>query len=359
MNTDPAGLPLAGVLGYLDEHLPEFDAGPSTVASLLTAGRSNLTYDITDASGRRWAIRRPPLGHIMPSAHDLGREFTVLSALSRAGYPVPHPWLLCQDHAVLGADFLVMDFVDGRVITDAQDASRLSREEADRASRVLVDALISLHSLDADAIGLGAFGRPEGYLARQVRRWGQQWELSKTRDLPAIDTIGAWLAAGVQHIPSDLPSSVVHGDFRIDNAILDPGVTEVRAVVDWEMSTLGDPIVDLAVSLVYWTQHDDALRRAVPVAQDVTSGPGFWDRRQIVDHYAAMTGRDMEHLGFCLVFACYKLAVIMQSLEFRNVQGQQLGRTAERGEDMAGAVDALASLGLHLIDAPTVEALSE
>ena len=359
MSTSPPGLPLEPLIARLATDLPEFSGGPACTATLLAAGRSNLTYAVTDCAGRRWAIRRPPLGHIMPSAHDMRREFTVLSGLSRAAYPVPRPRLLCQDHDVIGADFLVMDFVDGTVISDRDDAARLTEREAGDASALLVDGLARLHSLDAQAIGLGEFGRPDGYLVRQVRRWGQQWELSKTRDLPSLDAVGAWLAREVEQLPADLPWSIVHGDFRIDNAIIAPTFTELRAVVDWEMSTLGDPVADLAVTLVYWTQADDHLRRAVPVAQDVTSGPGFWSRRRIADEYARATGRDLSHLGFCLVFACYKLAVIMASLDFRSAQGHQLGRTAELGEDMAGAVDALAELGLHLMDSPSVEALAQ
>lgn len=358
MTADPAGLPLVSITEWLREHVPAFDAAAPPAAQLLAGGRSNLTYLVTDAAGRRWAIRRPPLGHIMPSAHDLRREFTVLHAVEQAGYPVPKPWAICEDGSVIGTRFLVMDFVDGLVISDSSDAEGLTKEQADSACQQLVAGLAGLHALDAKAIGLSEFGRPSGYLARQVRRWGEQWELSKTREVPEVSVMASWLGEKVASLPPDQPWSIVHGDYRLDNAILDPSCTSLRAVLDWEMSTLGDPIADLAVALVYWTQADDVLRRSVPVAQNVTSGPGFWTREQITERYAALTGRDLANLGFCLVLACYKLAVIMESLHFRSLSGQQLGTAVDRGEDMSGAVEALAQLGARLIDAPTVSTLS-
>lgn len=338
-------------------HVPAFDVSGPPQASLLAGGRSNVTYRVRDAAGRPWAIRRPPLGHIMPSAHDLVREFTVLQALHRAGFPVPKPWALCEDESVIGARFLIMDFVEGLVVATAQDAAELTPVESDRVSGLLVDTLARLHGLDVQEIGLEEFGRPDGYLSRQVRRWGQQWELTKTRDLLGVDAMAAWLADRVTALPPHLPSSLVHGDYRLDNVIVDPRFSALRAVLDWEMSTLGDPVADLAVALVYWTQADDVLRREVPVARDVTSGPGFWRRERIVDHYARATGRDLDHLGFCLVLACYKLAVIMESLNFRSQSGLQLGAAAQEQEELAQAVEALAALGERLVDAPDVETL--
>jgi aminoglycoside phosphotransferase (APT) family kinase protein len=357
MSPDPEGLSLTSLLAWLRAKVPAFDASGQCTAELLAGGRSNLTYTVTDASGSRWAIRRPPLGHLLPSAHDLGREHTVLRALDQAGFPVPRPWALCEDPSVLGARFLVMDFVDGLVIADSAGAARLAPSQAVSASQLLVDGLARLHALDTGAIGLGDFGRPEGYLARQVRRWGQQWQLTKTRELAGIDLMSAWLADRVTSLPVGLPWALVHGDYRMDNVIIDRDFSSLRAVLDWEMSTLGDPVADLAVALVYWTQADDLLRREVPVARDVTSGPGFWGREKIVEHYANLTGLDLGHLGFCLVLACYKLAVIMESLNFRGISGQQLGAAKERGEDMDGAVLALARLGVNLIEAPSVSTL--
>ena len=355
--TDPPGLSRAALTAWCAANLPEFDSSVLPSATLLPGGRSNLTYEVVDAAGRRWAVRRPPLGHVMPSAHDLDREFRVLSGMTRAGFPVPHPRALCTEPSVIGSGFLVMDFVDGVVIADRVDAERLSPEQAGVVSEVLVSGLARLHSLDANAIGLGDFGRPQGYLRRQVRRWGEQWELSRTRSIPGIDAMASWLAEHVTTVPEDLPWSVVHGDYRLDNCILSEGTDALRAVLDWEMSTLGDPVADLAVALVYWTQADDGLRSRVPVAEQVTSGAGFWRRADIVERYAELTGRDLDHLGFCLVLACYKLAVILESLHYRSLMGQQLGRMQELGEDMGQGVEALAMLGERLVDAPDVETL--
>jgi aminoglycoside phosphotransferase (APT) family kinase protein len=327
------------------------------VATLLAGGRSNVTYRVEDASGHALAVRRPPLGHIMPSAHDLVREFTVLQGLHRAGFPVPRPWALCEDESVIGARFLVMDFVEGLVVATTADAAQLTAAEADRVSCLMVDTLARLHSLDVQVLELGELGRPDGYLPRQVRRWGQQWELSKTRELNGVDIMAAWLGDRVTRLTVDMPWSLVHGDYRLDNVILDPRFSSVRAVLDWEMSTLGDPVADLAVALVYWTQVDDVLRRYVPVARDVTSGPGFWRRDRIVEEYARVTGRDLKHLGFCLVLACYKLTVIMESLNYRSLSGLQLGAAAQEQQDLAEAVGALSELGARLVDSPTVETL--
>lgn len=358
MSIDPAGLRIAPLVSWMRGHLPEFDQSRPPTAHLLAGGRSNLTYLVIDGIGRKWAVRRPPLGHVMPSAHDLQREFTVLKAVHQTGYPVPRPWVICEGETIIGARFLVMDFVDGLVIADRHDADRLTSDEAGNTCELLVCGLANLHDLDSQAIGLSEFGRPSGYLARQVRRWGEQWHLSKTRDLRGIDLMASWLANNLSALPTDQPWSLIHGDYRIDNAILDPSCSALRAVLDWEMSTLGDPIADLAVALIYWTQSDDKLRRSVPVAQDVTSGPGFWTREQFAVRYSTLTGRSLEHLGFCLILACYKLAVIMESLHFRGLSGHQLGTATERGEDMGCAAQALAQLGENLIDDPTVGTLS-
>jgi aminoglycoside phosphotransferase (APT) family kinase protein len=347
-------LPLDALTPWLRDSL---DSTGDLTATLLADGRSNLTYRVTDAAGRSWAIRRPPLGHVMPTAHDLTREFTVLSGLN-GHYPVPRPWVLCTDESILGVPFLVMDFVEGAVIADREGADRLTRTQADHVCRLLVDSLVALHAVDAQACGLGTFGKPEGYLARQVRRWGEQWQLSTTRELEPMNVMARWLEERLATLPSDLPWSIVHGDFRLDNMILAHDASDVRAVVDWEMSTLGDPIADLAVSLVYWAEAGDGLRAEVAVAKGLTAGPGFWTREQIVQHYADVSGRGLEQLGFCLVLACYKLAVIMESLTYRARMGMQLGRTVEQGEDTDHAVVALARLGERLVDQPTVDTLS-
>lgn len=350
MTADPPGLRLAALTRWLGANVADYDACASPSWRLLAGGRSNVTYELTDPSGRRWALRRPPLGHVLPSAHDMAREFRVLTGLTRAGFPVPHAHALCEDEAVIGATFLVMDFVDGRVIADKDDAASLGADQADLVSRTLIDGLADLHAVDVEAAGLRDFGRPEGYLTRQVTRWAEQWQRTKTRELPTLDAVGDWLAEQVTDVPADVPWSLVHGDYRLDNVILAPSLDRLTAVLDWEMSTLGDPLADLAVTLVYWTQATDGLRRDVPVAQSITTGPGFWTRERVVREYLDRTGRDADHLDLCIALACYKLAVIMESIHFRHLSGQQLGTSAERHEDMGAAVEALALLGQRVID---------
>lgn len=357
MTSPPPGLPLAELTLWFEANVPSFDASDPPSAQLLTGGRSNLTYALTDASGQRWAVRRPPLGHIMPSAHDLKREFKVLSGLERAAFPAPRALWLCSDESIIGCQFLIMEFVDGVVLADREDTSRLTEAQSDYLSRVLVQNLVALHAIDPDQVGLADFGRPQGYLARQVQRWGEQWRLTKTRNLPSMEVIAEWLAHQVVDLRADLPGSIVHGDFRLDNAILRQDLSRVEAIVDWEMSTLGDPIADLAVMLVYWTEGADRLRAEVPVAQCLTSHPGFWTRDRIVEEYAQLSGRSLDHLPFCLVLACYKLVIIMESLVYRSRAGQQLGRAVDRAEPMDQAVLALSELALSLIDRPRVDTL--
>lgn len=321
-------------------------------AALLPGGRSNLTFRINDATGRAVVLRRPPLGHVLPSAHDMAREHRVLTMLHGVGFPVPTPRALCEDADVTGATFLIMDFVDGEVVADAGDARALGAARAADISASLVDTLASLHAINPSVAG----GRSaEGYLQRQVARWTEQWGLTQVSPVDDVDRLAAWLTA---HTPDVTMSSLVHGDYRIDNAILDPESGSVRAVLDWEMSTVGDPIADLAVMLVYWTQSDDGRRSLVPVAQHVTSAPGFWRREDIIDAYASASGLDMTHLDFCTALACFKLAVIMESIHMRAVKGQQRGVGAGDAESLAVATRMLAAMGLEVIDRGTVAGLS-
>ena len=250
-----------------------------------------MTYRLADQHGRSIVIRRPPLGNVLPSAHDMAREHRVLSGLGRVGYPAPAVLGLCEDESVTGCTFLVMDFVDGRIISTAEQADSLPADEADAVCGALVTALADLHRVDVEAAGLSTLGRPDGYLPRQLDRWTRQWDLTRTRDLPAMDALRTRLADLLAPLPADLPWSLVHGDYRLDNVILAPTAPEVLAVLDWEMSTLGDPLADLALSLVYWTQATDGLRHRVPVAEHLTDGPGFWDRAAIVEGYAAALRR--------------------------------------------------------------------
>ena len=356
--SDPPGLRLASLSNWMQDNVAGFDASGPIQATLLAGGRSNISYQLTDASGSSWVLRRPPLGHIMPSAHDMGREFRVLSGLNKVAFPTPTTRGYCEDESVIGAKFMMMDFIDGRVIESAQTASSLSETQASEISQELVDTLARLHAVDPAAAGLDQLGKPAGYLQRQVKRWGEQWQITKTRELSEIETLHAWLETAITKVPESLPASIVHGDYRIDNVILARDKSEIVAVLDWEMSTLGDPISDLAISLVYWSQATDTLRKKIPVAEDVTSGLGFWSRQQVLDRYVSQTGLDISHLDECVALACFKLAVIMESIHHRNLSGQQLGAAAGAQSTMGEATVALTELGLAVTRKGAIEALN-
>lgn len=356
--TDPPGLKLDPLLQWMSLNISGVDSSASLQTTLLAGGRSNISYKLTDASGSSWVLRRPPLGHIMPSAHDMDREFRVLSGLNSVSFPTPKAQGLCADEAIIGSKFMLMDFVDGRVIDSAETAIKLSDIQASEISQNLVDTLAKLHCVDPVAARLDQLGRPEGYLQRQVKRWGEQWQITKTRELPEIEHLHTWLEAAISKLPTNLPSAIVHGDYRIDNVILDPKTSEIIAVLDWEMSTLGDPISDLAISLVYWSQAGDTLRNQIPVAQEVTSGPGFWTREQVVQRYVSQTGYDISHLNECVALACFKLAVIMESIHHRNLSGQQLGAASGAQSTMGQATVALTKLGLAVISMGAIAALN-
>ncbi len=252
-----------------------------------------------------------------------------------------------------------MAYVDGRIVATADEAAGLSAGRARRASpRRSSAALARLHAADVDAAGLGGLGRPEGYLPRQLDRWTKQWELTKTRDLPAMDDLRGHIEVALAPLPPDLPWALVHGDYRLDNVILAPDAPEVRAVLDWEMSTLGDPLADLALTLVYWTQAADRLRHRVPVADHLTDATGFWSRAQIIEAYAAATGSTLDHLDACTALACFKLAVITESIHARTLSGKQLGAAASDLHAMGAATEALAELGLRVSESGTVDGLA-
>lgn len=358
MTTDPAGLKLEPLTRWLGNNLAGFDASATVTPQLLAGGRSNVSYKLTDASGTQYVLRRPPLGNIMPTAHDMGREYRVLSGLNTVNFPAPPALAHCKDDSVIGAHFMVMGFVDGQVVSDAQDASTLSEVQADRISQSLVSTLAQLHQLNPADAGLENLGKPQGYLQRQASRWAGQWELTKTRELPGIIDLHKWVTAKLEDLPENLPTGIVHGDFRIDNVILDRETQKILAVLDWEMSTLGDPVSDLAISLVYWSQRTDTLRKNVPVAEHVTEGDGFWTREQFVGEYVNQTGFSIDHLDVCVALACFKLAVIMESIHKRNLEGLQLGAASGSDSTMGIATEALTNLGLATIESGALTALN-
>ena len=333
------------------------DIAGSIRARLLPGGRSNISALVEDEAGARWVVRRPPLGHVMPSAHDMGREFRVLTGLNRAGLPAPQALAMCEDDQVLGAPFVLMSFVDGRSIDTQAKAEALGAHQASEASAALIDTLAGIHLADVEAAGLRQLGKPEGYLGRQASRWAKQWELTRTRPLAEVDELRERLQPAIESVPDGLPWSLVHGDYRLDNTILAHDRSQVIAVVDWEMSTLGDPVADLAVALVYWSQAGDRLREQVPVAEHITDQAGFWTRAQLVERYAERTGLALDHLDACTALAAFKLAVIMESIRYRALEGQQLGAAADQAEAMGQATEALARLGLAVLEAGTLDGL--
>lgn len=324
---------------FFDRSLPGLAAGPLT-DKLITGGKSNLTYRVTDGH-TAWAVRRPPLGHVLATAHDMAREYRVMSALSAHGFPVPRPLALCQDTEVIGAPFYVMEFVDGHVYRTADDTAPLGARRAGQITDNLIATLATLHGLDPAAIGLGDFGRPQGYLGRQVARWRKQLDASGERNLPGFTELSDRLAASV---PRAERAALVHGDYRLDNTIL-AGDDTIAAVVDWEMSTLGDPVADLALMIVYWDQTAGAPQGAV--ADAVGPDLGFPDGRAVAEAYAAATGADLTDLPWCIALGCFKLAVIAEGIHFRHTQGKTLGG----GFDLIGEIVApLIERGHRVLD---------
>ncbi len=304
---------------------------------LIAGGRSNLTYLLEPGDeAARLVLRRPPLGHVLPTAHDMSREYRVLSALAGTDVPVPGPVALCPDADVIGAPFYLMRYVPGLVLRSAEDGARLSPAQARQLSEGFTDMLAAIHGVDLPATGLAGFGRPEGYMERQLARWQRQWELSATREMPGYDELTQRLAEGLPGRSALPPSAgtLVHGDYRLDNMLValaaDPAWPSIEAVLDWEMSTLGDPLADLGLALVYWTEPGDGDSLDVEWAPDVTTSPGFLSRVQIAGRYAAATGRDVSALGYYMAFGCFKLAVVLEGIHARFLQHKTVGEGFEK-----------------------------
>jgi aminoglycoside phosphotransferase (APT) family kinase protein len=301
----------------------------------ISGGRSNLTFRVTDANGSNWALRRPPLGKRLGSAHDMSREHRVIAGLQGTPVPVPPLAGLCEDEAVNGAPFFVMEFVEGPILrtkTDAEGAFDAG-ERREIGLRV-VDTLVDLHAVVPDEVGLGELGRKEDYVARQLRRWAGQWEKSKTRELELVEDLHRRLEG---RIPEQGPATIVHGDYRLDNMILAPE-GEVAAVVDWELCTLGDPLADVGLLMVYWSQPGDEF---APLFEAPTLADGFPLRDELRDRYAERSGRDLAELDFYVALGYWKLAIILEGVLARYAAGQY-GKADEGYEAFAGVVVKLA-----------------
>jgi aminoglycoside phosphotransferase (APT) family kinase protein len=281
----------------------------------ITGGHSNLTMTVTGSDGTRFVLRRPPLGHVLASAHDMRREHRIISGLQSSDVPVPPIAGLCTDESVNGTPFYVMEFVDGHVLRDATtSAATLDEDARANASRSLVDTMAKIHAVDLDAAGLSELGRHEGYIARQLKRWYSQWNQGKTRDLDAVDRVHDRL---IERIPEQGPATIVHGDYRLDNCMVDDD-GNVIAVLDWEICTLGDPLADLGLLQVYWTGPDDADSAWTGSA---TTPTGFWNRAELATRYAEVSGRDISQLDFYVAFAYWKLACILEGVYSRYLGG--------------------------------------
>lgn len=321
----PAGVRPDEVTAWLAERVPSL--APPLSFGQVVGGHSNLTYVVSDAAGARWVLRRPPLGHVLATAHDMGREHRILAALGggRTSVPVPPVVGLSPDDTVNGAPFYVMEFVDGVVLRNAADATReLDTAARRRAGEQLADTLAAIHAVDVDAVGLGDLGRREDYIGRQLRRWHRQWDATRVDGVPEIDEVHARLVASV---PEQQGATIVHGDFRLDNCIVGPDGT-VRAVLDWELCTLGDPLADVGTTLVYWVERGEGGEL---LPSDGTAAEGFPDRDGFCARYAAATGRDLTDIAWYAAFAYWRLACILAGVLDRYTAGAMGDQAGDGG----------------------------
>jgi len=333
--TDVAGIDVPAVTTWLETNVP--GARGPFLFDVIAGGHSNLTYRVTGADSTRYVLRRPPLGHRLASAHDMGREHRIIHALQDTAVPVAPALGYCDDESVNDAPFYVMGFVDGHVIRDRATACAVLTPEARRhASESIVDTMAAIHAVDLDACGLSDLGRHDGYINRQLKRWYGQWNAQKTRELPAVDEVHDAL---LQRIPEQGAASIVHGDYRLDNCMIgDNG--DVVAVLDWEICTLGDPLADVGLLQVYWTGPNDA---ASAWTGSATTAEGFLDRADLARRYAEVSGRDLSDLPFYVSFAYWKLACILEGVYARYLGGALGQRDAAELEPFKLQVDGAAA----------------
>jgi aminoglycoside phosphotransferase (APT) family kinase protein len=316
---------------YLGEHLPiqasEFDPTSTIVIEQFPGGHSNLTY-LVRYGDQEFVLRRPPVGPVAPTAHDMPREYKLLSIINPSFPLAPKPILLCEDTAVIGVPFYLMERRRGFIVR-FKVPSQIGEDLAwrRRLSEAMVDALVALHAVDIQSTGIAQIGKPAGFVARQVHGWADRWQRSKTGDLAEMDQVIKWL---VTRIPPDSAkeATIVHNDFKLDNLMLaDDDPSRVVAVLDWEMCTVGDPLVDVGLALSYWTMGGGGRSEGESADQNsslraVTNGPGWMTREQIIERYETKTGRDLSRIAFYETFARFKVAVVIQQIYFRYVQGQ-------------------------------------
>lgn len=336
---DVRGLDLERVLPWFREHVTDVESLTGTV---IGHGRSNITYRLDDPKGRSWVLRRPPLSHVQATAHDMGREFRILTALAPTGFPAPTPIALCDDEAVNDAQFYIMEYVDGLVPVDPNEVSRRWDEgDRHRIGIELVDVLVRLHAFKPEEIGLEGWGKPQGYLERQVRRFSEQLESIRYRETDELDELARRLKKAM---PEERRPGIVHGDYRLDNSILDDD-GHIIAVLDWEMCTLGDSLADLGLLRMYWGQGTsrDVTVGATPVMQ--LAGFPSWEEAR--GHYEDESGADLSNLDFYTVLAHFKLGVILENMYKRFLGGGTVGAGFETIGQQAVI---LAQRGLEVAD---------
>ena len=338
--TPVQGIDIERVSAWLQANIPGAVA-PFTF-DLIAGGRSNLTFRVTGADGARFVLRRPPLGHVLATAHDMAREHRIIAAVGTTNVPVPPALGVCTDHDVNGAPFYVMAFVDGVVLDSPEKAALLSAEHRVAASEHLIDVLADLHAVDVDAVGLGDLAKREGYIERQVKRWSTQWEQSKTRELPAIDEVAKRLR---DRLPVQQGVSIAHGDFRFGNCLVDTQQGRIAAVLDWELCTLGDPLADVGYLGVYWYDGEAANLRT----NDPTPGGGFVPYSALLERYANRTGRDLSDIDYYVAFGCWRLAVISEGVYARYLHGAMGNQEGIEIESFKTGTEGLAERALAAV----------
>jgi aminoglycoside phosphotransferase (APT) family kinase protein len=335
MTTDaaPPGIDRPGVDAWLAAHVP--DALAPFSYEPIAGGGSNLTFRVADARGHQWALRRPPIGPLLATAHDMGREVRLISALAPSPVPVPACAAFCQDPEVTGAPFYVMDFVDGLVIRDLASTRAMARDDADRATDSLIDTQIALHTLDLEAYGLADLARHGDYVGRQLTRWRRQVEAGPPRDAPLFFELHERLVA--RKPMEQVPPGLAHGDYRFDNVVLNEQFS-VAAVLDWELCTIGDPIADFAWSLEYWANENDPVSflRDPPTAADI-----FVTREEVVDRYRSRCGFEVGDLSYYRVFSWWKQACIAEGALARQIEAARRGQTGRDPAETARHIDDL------------------
>ncbi len=320
MSQAPEGIHQTEVTEWMVAHLPEIST-PLTF-TLIAGGRSNLTYRVEDTEGRAWALRRPPLHHVLPTAHDMSREYRLMHSLGPVGIPVPVTVGLCIDETVNERPFFVMEFVEGHILRSAPEAEAAFDEATRRAvGDHMADTLAALHDVDPDAVGLGDLGRHDGYIERQLKRWRGQYDQMQVEGVDhgaLVERVSDDLA---RRIPKQQRTSVVHGDYRMDNVVLADDGT-VRAILDWEICTLGDPLADLGLLMVYWADPDDST---AVLGLSPTTAPGFSTRAQILERYGSVSDLDISGVGYYTAFGYWKLGCILQGVYARYVAGAGAG----------------------------------